>query len=409
MILYTFIILFIVVALARAGLSFFNLRYNLRYARSVPLGFEELLSNDELHKSTAYLKSSTYFSQINLLFDKTFLLIFLFSGLFVWVVDYASLYNSVLSGLVFFWILMGAFFVIELPFSYYSTFVLEHKFGFNTSDISTWIKDKIKELLLGFILISILLLGIVLLVVFLPKIWWILSWLFVMIFSLVTMIIYPTVLVPLFNKLSPLEGPLAEKIVDLAEKAGIKVKSIFVMDASKRTKHSNAFFAGLGSTKRIILYDTLVNSNTDDELLTILAHEMGHWKHKHILKMMISSQSLMLIGFYLAWFFLNYEPMYSAFGLHGTPYYAGLFLIAVFADIPGFFISPITNFFSRKYEREADDFAIKLTGNKEAFTNALKKLSKENLANLFPHPFYVIWNYSHPPIVERIETVNSAQ
>jgi STE24 endopeptidase len=216
--------------------------------------------------------------------------------------------------------------------------------------------------------------------------------------------LYPVAIAPLFNKYEPIKDEaLKEKIISLFNKVGLKAKGIFQVDEGKRSKHTNAYFTGIGKTKRIVLYDTLLASHSQEEILAVLAHEIGHWKKKHILKQLIFMIVLSLVGFYFIYLVVNWPPLYSAFGLKQAPVYAGLLLVSIYLSCLGFFFSPIGAIISRRYEREADKMAHELTGTSEPMINALKRLAKDNLSNLHPHPLYVWFYYSHPPLIERIE------
>jgi STE24 endopeptidase len=212
------------------------------------------------------------------------------------------------------------------------------------------------------------------------------------------------VIAPLFNKFEPIQDEiLQDGIKKLMSKVGLKTKGIFRVDAGKRSKHTNAYFTGIGKTKRIVLYDTLLASHSTEEILAVLAHEIGHWGKKHILKQMvfmIAGSLVLLYGVYLA---VNWQPLYAAFGLQDSPVYAGLFLVSLYLGTAGFFLSPLGAVISRRFEREADFMAWQLTGKTAPMIDALKRLAKDNLANLHPHPLYVWFYYSHPPLVQRIE------
>jgi STE24 endopeptidase len=209
---------------------------------------------------------------------------------------------------------------------------------------------------------------------------------------------------PLFNKFEPIKDEaLREKINALLNKAGLKAKGIYQVDEGKRSKHTNAYFTGIGKTKRIVLYDTLLSSHTPEEIVAVLAHEIGHWKKKHILKQLSFMIVASLILLYCVYLIVNWQALYNAFGLNYQPVYAGLFLVSLYFGAAGFFLSPIGAAITRRYEREADRMAFELTGTALPMINALKRLAKDNLTNLHPHPFYVWFYYSHPPLIERIE------
>jgi STE24 endopeptidase len=222
-------------------------------------------------------------------------------------------------------------------------------------------------------------------------------------FELLLLWLYPVVILPLFNKFDPIENTVLEnRIRALMQKVGLRAKGIFKMDASKRSKHTNAFFVGLGRTKRIVLFDTLLASHTEEEILAVLAHEAGHWKKRHVLRMLVPLEILSFISFYAVAKFLDWPLIYQTFGFQELNTYVGLFLIGTFISLLGFFAGPLESAISRRFEREADDFALELIGTGKPMTSALKRLASDNLANLSPHPLYAWFYYSHPPLVERI-------
>jgi STE24 endopeptidase len=256
------------------------------------------------------------------------------------------------------------------------------------------------------------LLGLLLyLVAYGGEVWWIWAWMLVGLFELLMMWIFPIVIAPLFNKFGPIEDPALEhEIRFLAEKAGLQVKGIFAMDASKRSKHTNAFFTGIGRSKRIVLFDTLLNSHAKEEVLAVLAHEIGHWKKKHVLKSLILVEILSWIGFFIGARSLGWPLLYQTFGFTGFTEpvaYAGLFLIGIFLGVLAYFIQPLESAISRRFEREADDFVLEMMGTTEPMRKALKRLAADNLANLIPHPLYAWFYYSHPPLLQRIERLRS--
>jgi STE24 endopeptidase len=239
---------------------------------------------------------------------------------------------------------------------------------------------------------------------YLPTSWWFWGWLFFTLFEILLLWLYPVVIAPLFNKYEPIKDELLrDRIIELMARVGLKAKGIYQVDEGKRSKHTNAYFTGIGRTKRIVLFDTLLASHSHDEILAVLAHEIGHWKKKHILKQLIFMIIGSLVGLYLVYLIVNWPPLYKTFGLQQTPVYAGLLLVSVYFSCIGFFFSPLGAIMTRRYERQADKMAHELTGTSEPMINALKRLAKDNLTNLHPHPWYVWFYYSHPPLIERIE------
>jgi len=293
---------------------------------------------------------------------------------------------------------------VGIPFDIYHTFVLEKKYGFSTITWKLWLTDLIKSIIISAVLMGIMLSAFMAFIIYLPKSWWFWAWVFFTAFEILLLWLYPVVIAPLFNKYEPIrDEELKEKIESLLAKVGLKAEGIFQVDEGKRSKHTNAYFTGIGKTKRIVLFDTLLASHSHDEILAVLAHEIGHWKKKHILKQLIFMIAASFAGFYLVFLLVNWPPLYAAFGLQQTPVYAGLLLVSLYFSCLGFFFSPVGAWISRRYEREADAMAHELTGTSEPMINALKRLAKDNLSNLHPHPWYVRFYYSHPPLVERIE------
>jgi STE24 endopeptidase len=311
------------------------------------------------------------------------------------------------SGLIFFAVLSIFANLLRIPFNLYETFVIEERHGFNVMNFKVWISDLLKSMILT-TLLGGLVLGLVLaLVIHGGGAWWIWAWVLVGGFELLLLWLYPVVILPLFNKFDPIENVgLENRIRALMEKVGLRAKGIFKMDASKRSKHTNAFFIGLGRTKRIVLFDTLLASHTEGEMLAVLAHEAGHWKKRHILRMLVPLEIMSFVSFYAVARFLDWPLIYQTFGFQESNIYVGLFLIGTFISLLGFFAQPLESAISRRFEREADDFTLELMGTAEPMGSALKRLAADNLANLSPHPLYAWFYYSHPPLVERIERLS---
>jgi STE24 endopeptidase len=236
-----------------------------------------------------------------------------------------------------------------------------------------------------------------------PEYWWFWVWSFLFLFSIFIMYISPYVIEPLFNKFTPIEDEaLKERIVGLTEKGGIHTSRILRIDASKRSKHTNAYFTGIGKTKRIVLYDTLLESMSQDEILSVLAHEIGHWKKKHLLKTLAAVEVFSLISLYVSYRLIQSDFLLGLFNISADTIFAKFVILGFIAGILSIVLQPIVNFFSRRYERQADRISYELTKDVESMVSALVKLSKENLSNLYPHPLYVALYYSHPPILDRI-------
>jgi STE24 endopeptidase len=391
-------------------LRYLNFRHMKKFGLSVPSVLEGKIDIDLLKKTQAYETEKTRFGFISSLFGNIVTIIFIFGGLL-------NIYNSwvvalqipfIVSGLLFFLILSYANTVISIPFSLYSTFKIENKYGFNTMTPELWLKDFFKSIILSTIITGILVSVGLWIVQSSPNAWWIWIWGFFLVFSLFMMYISPYVIEPLFNKFTPLEEQvLVEQIKHMLHKVSITVSRVFRMDASKRSRHTNAYFSGIGRVKRIILYDTLLEIMNHDEILAVLAHEAGHWKRKHILKMIIATELLSFFILYGVFRIFQTDFLTDLFYVQNETFFAKIVIIGFLGGIVSLLFIPFSSSISRRFEREADRFAFSLSGNNESMISALIKLSKDNLSNLHPHPLYAAFYYSHPPMVQRIEQIRN--
>lgn len=392
-------------------LQYLNLVHLKRHGTSVPSEFAGAIDEALLQKTREYEAEKTRFSFFSSIFGNVITISFFFGGILniynSWIVSFNL--SFILSGLVFALILSYANTVLSIPFSLYRTFRIENRYGFNTMTPKLWIADLAKSLVLSSILMSLLIIVGLWLIETSPDFWWIWIWGFFLIFSLFMMYIAPYVIEPLFNKFTPIEDTgLEEKIKDLMTKVEIRVSRVFKMDASKRSRHTNAYFSGIGRVKRIILYDTLLRSMDQAEILAVLAHEAGHWKKKHILKMIVATEIFSFLGIYISFRVLQSDFLAQQFMIeHGT-FYAKVLVLGLLGGILSFPFIPLSSYISRHFEREADRFACELSGNRGAMVSTLIKLSKDNLSNLHPHPLYTAFYYSHPPVVERIREIKKA-
>jgi STE24 endopeptidase len=405
-----FLIVYILQTVFSLWLEYRNRNYLKEKGRSVPQVFEGFIDQQKLDQSRAYTLENSRFSVEEDLFSEIILLIILLSGFLPYLDHLASGWRLpfVWAGLFFFLVPGFISYLLDLPFDYYHTFVIEEKYGFNQSTKRVWITDHLKSGLLSLVLFSLILSLLLGMIRFSPRHWWLWGFLVLSVVQLLLTILYPILIAPLFNKFIPIQDePLREKIKSLVEGAGIKIKGIFQMDAGKRSRHTNAYFTGLGQTKRIVLYDTLIQRHTQEEVLAILAHEAGHYKRKHILKQFLLVESAMLILFYLTYILIDWPSLYRTFGFESPRTYAGLLLIGIFWQKAGFFLMPFSMALSRRFERQADGFAVRLLNSSQAMITGLKRLAADNLSNLFPHPLYVRFHYSHPPLMERIASLQS--
>lgn len=385
--------------------SFLNIK---ALTPTLPKEFETIYNDQEYKKSQKYTRAGTSLSlvenSISTLLTVLFLLLGGFNYIDVWARSFE--FGPILTGLLFIGLLGLLSFVLHLPFSLYSTFIIEERFGFNRTSLKTYILDIIKGGLLA-ILLGIPLLSLILwFFINTGNYGWLYCWFGVVAFSILLQFLAPVLIMPLFNKFSPLEdGPLKDKILDYAKKERFKLQGIFTMDGSKRSSKLNAFFTGFGKFRKIVFYDTLINKLNEPEIVAVLAHEMGHYKLKHIVKMLLASIIHTGIMFYFLSLFLNNTELSQAFLMEKTSIYSSLVFFGFLFSPINLLVSILFNAFSRNNEFAADRYAAGTTGSPEALISSLKKLSQANLSNLTPHPAMVFVHYSHPPVLARIENL----
>jgi len=375
----------------------------------LPNELQEVYDDEEYKKSQAYKATNYRFSNFTSLFSLILTLGFFYFDGFEYVDNIARSYsdNNIVIALIFFGIIMLASDIITTPFSYYKTFVIEEKFGFNKTTTKTFILDKIK----GWLMLIILGGGILTLIIWFYEAtgdnFWLYAWALITAFSVFMNMFYSKLIVPLFNKQTPLEeGDLRNKIADYAQTVGFKLNKIFVIDGSKRSTKANAYFSGFGSEKRVTLYDTLIKDLDDEEIVAVLAHEVGHYKRKHIIFNLSASILLTGLTLYILSLLISNPILSNALGVDIPSFHIGLIafglLYSPISEITGL----IMNVMSRKFEYQADNYA-KDTYAREPLITSLKKLSKNSLSNLTPHPAYVFMHYSHPTLIERIKNLRS--
>ena len=373
---------------------------------SLPKEFATTYNDQEYKSAQKYTRATTFFSIVENSYSTILTVLFLLFGGFNYVDLWARSFGfgEITTGLLFIGGLGLLTFITHLPFSVYSTFVLEERFGFNRTSVKTFILDLLKGGLLAIVLGAPLLALILWFFMISGSYGWLYCWIGVVIFSIVLQFLAPVLIMPLFNKFSPLEsGPLQDRIFDYAKNENFKLQGIFTMDGSKRSSKLNAFFTGFGKFRKIVFYDTLLNKLDEPEIVAVLAHEMGHFKLKHIMKMVIASIVQTGIMFYLLSIFLGNSELSTAFGMQQTNIYSSLVFFGFLYSPINFLVSILFNFFSRKNEFAADKYAAQSTGSPEFLITSLKKLCQANLSNLTPHPAMVFLHYSHPPILLRIE------
>jgi STE24 endopeptidase len=387
-----------------------NLRHMKRRGDTIPKGFETLLEPGKLNRMHEYISAQSKLGIVENVTARIVFLVVILSGLLPLFQEMLAGLPFPWAGLFFFAVLACAAAMMRLPFEAYRIFSIEEKFGLNTRTFSLWLLDLAKSLLLSAILGGALLVLILLLLKYGGKNWWIGAWVALFLFEIFILLLYPTVIAPLFNKFTSLENhPLGAKIRSLAESQGLTVKGIFQMDAGRRSRHTNAYFAGLGKTRRIVLFDTLLQAHDDQEILAVLAHEVGHLKKAHIWKQLWLSGAASALFLFLASWLMRWQGMYASFGFVSERMYVGLLLVGLLWEPVGFFLTPFAMSLSRRYEREADRYAAEVMGSPEPLARALKKMVMDNLSNLSPHRLYVILHYSHPPVLERVEHLQSAR
>ena len=374
----------------------------------LPPEFSDVYSREKYRQSQRYTRVNTRFSQIHDTFMLVVTITFILAGGFNQVDLMARAFDMgpIPTGLLFAGILALLSTIIGLPFSLYSTFVIEERFGFNKTTLKTFILDLIKSVILALCIGGPLLAAVLWFFQEAGNLAWLYCWLGVTVFTLILQFLAPVLIMPLFNKFTPLEdGDLKNSITDYARAQQFAIKGIYTMDGSKRSTRLNAFFTGFGRFRRIVFFDTLVDKLNTDEIVAVLAHEMGHFKHKHIFKMMAASILQMGIMFYILSLFLGNGQLFAAFGMEHISIYGSLFFFGFLYTPVSTLLSIFFNLFSRKHEYEADAWAVTSTGRVQGLISGLKKLSVHNLSNLTPHPFNVFLNYSHPPVLERIRAI----
>ena len=404
------LVLILARAIAESWLSRLNQRHVQAHANEVPTAFRGMVDRPTYHRSIDYTLAKSRFGDVVTMFDTALLIAILFSGVLPWAFgkSAAAFGTSVFAVAGFLFGVGIALSIVSLPFGWYAQFRLEERFGFNTTATTTWVLDRLKGLLLATLLGFPVLALVLNLIEWTGPSWWIWAAVLVIAFQLLLMLVAPAVIMPLFNKFTPLpEGSLRERLFALASRTDFPTRSIEVMDGSKRSQHSNAFFTGFGHFRKIVLFDTLVAQLTEPELESVLAHEIGHYKLHHIIKTMAASIVGEVVGFGAVAWLARQQWFYRAFGFeHHVGFAAAnvapaMLLGGLLAGTITFWISPVVHIWSRRFEYDADAFARVTTGEAQSLIEALRKLTQKNLSNLTPHPLYSSFYYSHPTLLER--------
>ena len=400
----------IVVAVLIIGFVFelwFGLLNLKNRKRALPKVIKRFFKDSQLRKSFLYARTNFRFGIISSLFSLLITLVMILGGGFQFVSAWVQLLTEsvLLQSYIFFGTLLFVLDIISLPLSLIDTFVIEQRFGFNKTTVKTFVLDKIKSWIIGAIVGGVLLGALVYLYQWLGVSFWVWFWLVATAFSLFMVMFYTTVFVPLFNKLTPLEeGELKDAIVSFCKEAEFKLDNIFILDGSKRSTKGNAFFSGLGKTKKIILYDNLIDQLTTDEIVAVLAHEIGHYNHKHIQKGMLFSILQIGLTLYMLSLFLNVPDLSEAIGVSSHSIYTGLIAFSLLFSPISSIMSFFTSLVSRKNEYQADDF-VKQFGLSDSLITALGNLTQKNYSNPNPHPLVVLFTYSHPSLVQRVNNL----
>jgi STE24 endopeptidase len=396
---------------AQMALEWVNQQHVQAHAGAVPAAFTLTVTPETYAKSTGYTMATSRFEMIHLTWTAAVLAVTVLSGVLPWfyrVFQHAT-GSSVWAGGAFLLAVGVMLSVMDLPFEWHAQFHLEERFGFNTTTARTWWLDRVKGLLLSLALGYPLVVLILKLAAWLGASWWFWAWVCLAAFQLVMMVVAPVLIMPLFNKFTTLPaGGLRDGLLALGERAGFCARDIQVMDGSKRSRHSNAFFTGLGRFRKIVLFDTLVEQLEQDESESVLAHEIGHYKRGHIPKTLALTLGASLPVFYLVAVLAKENWFLGGFGFAPGDIVPALLLISLLAGVVTFWLSPLFHLLSRRHEYEADAFAAGLIKRHQPLIAALRKLNEKNLSNLTPHPFYSGFYYSHPTVLEREAALTAA-
>ena len=385
-----------------------NVRYSAKMVSAESEWLESEFEIEDPSEIVAYTRTKTALSQLQSWIGLAFLLVILYAGIFsdaVVFLEFLGL-GPIAAGIVFFVGLVVLAQVYGLPFDAVDTFVVEELFEFNTQTPRLWLRDAVVGLVLSVILTAAVVAAILAFIAFIPTWWWLVGALFFLGFSLIMQIVYPRVIAPLFNDFEPIEsGDVREAVEDVFDRAGFRCEELYTMDASRRSRHVNAYFVGFGRTKRVVLFDTLLDRMDLPEVQSVLAHELAHWQYRHIWKR-LGVGTVRIAGVLLVlWYALSGPWLFDLFALPEEMTFAGLFVGILFVMPILQWTAPIENRLSLSHEREADRFAVDVMDDPEPMADALARLGGENLANPFPDPTYAAFHYSHPPIPERIRRI----
>jgi len=407
-VLNTYVLFFLLISVLDLLIDFINILHINKNKNDINPVLAEKIDLKTHIKSTEYTIEKLNLGIFEKIVGILFLLIVFYTGFFGYLEAFIDSYFSFadhpyLYGFIFFILFNCISSILSIPFSLYKTFQIEQKYGFNQMTYKLWFFDLVKSLILGLIISAPIIIGIFYFFDKFPNSWWLISFIFIVSVQLILLYIYPIFIAPLFNKFQEIEeGELKTELFKLSQLLNFKTSGIFKMDGSKRSKHSNAYFTGFGKNKRIVLFDTLIEQLEVKELVAVLAHEIGHQKLKHIVKMMAMSLLILLMSLIGIHLLTKFPIFYESFGFTRESSYAAIIIFMFLSSPFSFFISPLSSMLSRKHEFEADNYAIKSVGNTQDLINALLVLTKDNLSSIIPHKMYSFIHYSHPTINERI-------
>lgn len=409
LILYSFLVLFCLSLLTKVVLLWLNIQHIKNNMEKVPEQFSHQISLQDHQKAQLYTLAKNKFSIFTIITHSVILLGWLFAGGINWLYHWLESFqfSEMSFGIIFIFTFSLIGNILSLPEELYSTFVLEEKFGFNKTTPKIFITDQIKQLILSLLLGIPLLYGILSFIKYSGPLWWLYSWIFFVFFQLIIIWAYPKFIAPIFNKFTPLEDEeLKNQIEQLCQRCKVKFKDYFVMNASLRSSHGNAYFTGFGKNKRIVFFDTLINSLAAKEVIAVLAHELGHFQKKHILKSLLLGIISLFMGLFILGQLYNHPEFLAAFSAPSNDSFVALLIFLLITPSYTYFITPIAAAFSRKNEFEADEFAAK-NANASDLISALLKMYKDNSSSLTPHPVYSKFYFSHPPAKERVNFLES--
>ncbi|MCK5696792.1 MAG: M48 family metallopeptidase [Gammaproteobacteria bacterium] len=406
-----FIIMVLLSVMTHFWLALRQIKYVQQHRDKTPEAFAEKISLEEHQKAADYTIAKEKLGTLELFIGTTLIFIWTLGGGLEYLDQIVRSYHldPIYAGVIFILLMGFISSLIDIPMSLYNTFVLEEKFNFNHTTLKVWCIDLIKQSVLGLVIGVPLIMVILWLMESAGEFWWLYAWGVWMSFSFLMMWAYPAFIAPLFNKFTELEaGDLKQRIEKLMTRCGFISKGILIMDGSKRSSHGNAYFTGLGNNKQIVFFDNLLDSLEDEEVEAVLAHELGHFKKKHIVKRLITISIMTLVSFAVLGWLMQQDWFYQGLGMTTPSIYAALVLFSIASPAFTFFLSPMSAMISRKHEFEADDYAAQ-QADANKLIEALVKLYKENASTLTPDPWHSAYYDSHPPASIRIAHLNKAQ